>query len=303
MKKYIVLVPDKTKYTFKYVNSEWCVFYNVYKKPDVNLLIRLFRKFIYFIGLGIFNTFYDDWTKYLNEDVQFIVFDACRPYHRLKRKLKRAKNQAIIYYWNPVSKMDKIDELKKNFIVFSYSIFDSKNYKLLYNPTFFIDFPLDLNQQAKYDGVFIGRNKGRLNKIEKVFALLDNPYFYVVKDGLERSEVLSLKTHNMDYSEYLQILARSKSVIEILYADNADYTLRTMEALFYQKKLITNNRLIVNAEFYNKNNIHVLNDQTSKQDIQNFLGLPFIPYTQEQIDFYGVDNWAERFNKIGNIKR
>ena len=294
MKKYIVLVPDKTKYTFKYVNSELCDFYNVYKKPNVNILIRLFRKFVYFIGLGIFNTFYEDWTKYLNEDVQFIVFDACRPYHRLKKKLKKAKNQAIIYYWNPVSKKDKIDELKRNFTVFSYSTYDSKNYNLLYNPTFFIDFPLDLNQPAEYDGVFIGRNKGRL--IEKVFALLDNPYFYVVKDGVESSEVLSLKTNNIEYSDYLQVLARSKSVIEILYADNADYTLRTMEALFYQRKLITNNRLIVTAEFYNKNNIYVLDEKTNKYDILNFLSLPFVPYSQEQINYYSIEKWLLRFN-------
>ena len=140
-------------------------------------------------------------------------------------------------------------------------------------------------------------------KLEKLYKQLCNPYFYVVKDHLEHSELIELKSDNIDYNEYLKVLVKSKAIIEIVFTDNADYTLRTMEALFYQKKLITNNRLIVNAEFYNKNNIYVLNDQTSKQDIQNFLELPFVPYSQEQIDFYGVDNWAERFNKIGNIKR
>ena len=289
-------MPDKTKYTLKYVNSERCKVFNVYKKPDINIVFKIFRKFVYFIGLGVSNVFYDDWVHYLNQDVQFIVFDACRPYHRLKRRLKKAKLRPIIYYWNPVPDKNKIKELKADFSVFSYSSNDAKKYCINYNPTFFIDFPLDLTQTIIYDGIFIGKNKGRLPKLERVYKLLDKPFFYVIRDGSETSNVISLQSGVMDYGDYLKIFARSKVIIEILYADNADFTLRTMEALFYQKKLITNNKLIVNAPFYNKNNILVLKDDCSKEDINSFLALPFVPYSKEQVKYYSIDEWLKRFD-------
>lgn len=296
MKKYIVLVPDKSKYTFKYVNSELCDFYNVYKRPNVNIVLRLFRKFVYFIGLGVFNVFYDDWTKFLNRDVQFIVFDGCRPYHRLKNKLKKAKIKPVIYYWNPISKDDKIEQLKRDFRVSAYSVYDVERYKVEYNPTFYVDTHVVDDGIIEYDAIFLGRNKSRLNLLEKVYGFFDKSYFYVVKDSTENSSILDLKTSLMPYEDYLKLLVKSKAIIEILYSDNADYTLRTMEAIFYQKKLITNNNLIADAAFYNANNIFILNDNTTKEDINRFLALPFIPYSDELVSYYDVDNWLRRFD-------
>lgn len=295
MKKYIVLVPDKTKFTFKFINSDLCDFYNIYFAQKMNIILKIFRKFVYFIGLGFFNIFYDEWVKYLDQDVQFIVFDACRPYHRLQRKLRKAKHRPIIYYWNPIVNHDKISQLRKYFDVFTYSKIDAEKYGLHHNPTFFAELPLELNQPLKYDGCFVGVNKKRLSLLEKVYQLFNNPSFYVVKDKDEESSVLQLHCTGIAYSEYLKVLAQSESIVEVLYSDNADYSLRTMEALFYQKKLITNNRGIRDAVFFNPNNIYVLDFETSKEDIQEFLARPFIPYSNDQINYYRVDKWLDRF--------
>ncbi len=295
--KYIILFPDKSTYTFKYIDVVQCKVYSVYKNTKINFFIRIFRKFIYFIGLGTFYTFYSEWTKYLNEDVQFIVFDSCKPYHRLKRVLKKARNKPIIYFWNPVKENDNIAELKKNFEVYSYSVYDSQKYDLKYNPTFFVNLPAEKTNTCEFDAIFIGKNKNRLSLLERVYCLFNNPYFYVVKDNSEVSNILELKTLRLSYEEYLNVLVRSKSVVEILFTDNADYTLRTMEALFYQKKLITNNKLIKQAVFYNPNNIFVLDECTTKQDIDNFLNKPFVKYGEEVLEYYRVESWLSRFEK------
>lgn len=295
MKKYIILVPDKTEYFFKYIRSELCEIYNLYKKPKVNFLLRLLRKFIYFIGFGLLNFFYADWTQYLDKDVQFIVFDSCKPYFRLRRKLCRAKIKPVVYYWNPIFNANDIRNLKKHFRVVSYSIYDSNKYKVGYNPQFYVDICVDKTQKIKFDGIFLGRNKCRLPLLERIYRLFNRPMFYVVKDHEEQSNIIDLKISLLSYEEYLKLLMESSSIVEILYSDNADYSLRTMEALFYQKKLITNNSLIKAAPFYCESNILIFNEHTTKEDVQNFLDLPFCNYNYNQVDFFKVDNWLKRF--------
>ena len=145
-----------------------------------------------------------------------------------------------------------------------------------------------------YDGIFIGKNKSRLHLLERIYTLFDHPFFYVVKEGNENSEIIDLKDKQMPYDDYLQLVGRSRSVIEVLYADNADFSLRTMEALFYQKKLITNNKLILFADFYNEQNIFVLNENTTKEEIRDFLSRKFIPYRVEQINVYSFEKWLDR---------
>ena len=294
--KYILLVTNKTEYEFKYIDSNHCYVFNVYKKPNANIIEKLFRKAIYFVGNGNSNILYDDWTSYLDDDnVQFIVFDSCRPYHRLQKKLRKAKRRPIIYFWNPITPEVKVNELKKYFEVYSYSLIDSKKYGVKYNPQFFVGTDIQSNECCEYDGIFLGKNKGRLHELERVYNLFDKPFFHVVSDGNEASDIIHLTREHMEYSDYLKLVACSQSIVEILYADNADYSLRTMEALFYQKKLITNNKFIKNAPFYDPNNIYILTEQSTKQDIQSFLSVPFHLYGNEQIDYYRIDKWLKRF--------
>lgn len=293
--KTIILVPNKNTYMFQYIDADRYEIFNVYKNIDPNKFVRVVRKLIYFIESGKSNRFYSDWTKYLDQDVQFIIFDSCRPYHRLQKKLKHAKVQPIIYYWNPIKPRDKIEQLKKYFRVYSYSIHDAQKYGIGYNPQFFVEILIEKSSDIVYDGIFIGANKSRLKVLEKLYKNFDNPFFYILRDGKERSKTIKLFDKQMPYEEYLQLLNRSQSIIEVLYTDNADYTLRTMEALFYQKKLITNNRMIEKAQFFNENNIYIFNENTTKEEIQDFLSKPFIPYSEEQIGYFCFEHWLNRF--------
>ena len=48
----------------------------------------------------------------------------------------------------------------------------------------------------------------------------------------------------------------SRSIIEIEDIDQNGLTLRSLESIFFGKKLITDNRDIVNYDFYKKENIY-----------------------------------------------
>lgn len=291
-----LIVVDKTKYTLPLIQSSRCEVYDLYSKQNCCLFYRVLRKLLYFSGISISNSFYSLWTTFLNsEDTQFIVFDACRPYHRLSRKLKQAKKRPIIYFWNPITSHDKIKKLKKYFDVYSYSLIDCKKYDLKYNPTFYVNIPVKAVKGSQYDTIFIGKNKGRLSQLESAYMWFKNPFFYVTRDNQENSKVLSLQNASMDYQEYLEKLSMSTSILEILISDNADYSLRTMEAIFFQKKLITNNKEIKKAFFYRDSNIYVIDEQTNSDKIQEFLIKEFVPYTDREKNYFSVESWLNRF--------
>ena len=73
--------------------------------------------------------------------------------------------------------------------------------------------------------------------------------------------------------------------------------MRCIEALFMKKKIITNNRAIVQYDFYNKNNILLLNmDQISIENIKKFLSLPYVDIDYKITQKYEFTQWLKNFN-------
>ena len=294
--RYIILFPDKNNYAFHYFKSDNCETYNVYKKTKCNKILRCIRKLLYFFGFGINYCLYDDWKNFINDkNVQFIVFDSCKPYHRLEKVLKKCANKPIIYFWNPIDKeKSKIKRLKKLFDVYSYSEKDCKLYELKFNGQFLPNLPKD-NLKIVYDSCFLGKSKNRLNLILNVYNALPNSWFYIVGD--EINDKIKMHSERYSYLEYLKRIQESKCIVEVLPSSNAGFTLRTIEAIYYDKKLITNNLSIRNCSFYNKNMILIFDEKTSQDEIINFLSNENIPYSNKIKQQFSFEQWLKNFGK------
>ena len=80
-----------------------------------------------------------------------------------------------------------------------------------------------------------------------------------------------------------------------IMADNQNgLTLRPMEAMFFKKKLITNNADIINYNFYNSENIFILG-QRPLEEIPAFLDEPVREVPEDILDEYRMENWLEDF--------
>lgn len=66
-----------------------------------------------------------------------------------------------------------------------------------------------------------------------------------------------------------QKVAVCKYLIEVMDQNNSGITLRTLEAISYNKKLLTNNKKINHFEFYDPKYIHIFSD-VGKIDIDFF---------------------------------
>lgn len=298
--KYILLVTDSNSKNMKnLVSNEKIKIFNLYKQLNPSLFIRIIRKIIYFASFKFCYFFYDDWYSYLkNPQFQFIIFDDCKPFFRLAKIFRKAINRPIVYYWNPIKSQHEISFLSKYFNVYTYSISDSIKYNLKYNHSFCVlpDININENHKVKYDTVFIGVDKGRASLLLKYGVFFNNPYFWVVKDNTSfMNNQISYKDSFLDYNNYITIALQSKSILDLVLCQKYGDTMRIAESILLDKKLITNKSDIKMEKYYHENNILIVNEATTKKDVQSFLSLPFVNYTSDEKKFFSIEARIERF--------
>ncbi len=113
------------------------------------------------------------------------------------------------------------------------------------------------------DLFFVGKDKGRLQVLSEIRSMAEAAglrcKMHVVRDRHTpplRSEE-GLTDADMPYAETLRWIGRSRCLIEVLQKGQKGSTLRVMEALFYGKKLLTNNPDIVSEPYYDPQRIFV----------------------------------------------
>lgn len=122
---------------------------------------------------------------------------------------------------------------------------------------------------VEYDAYFVGGFKGGRNeKIIKLFEKLKHDEcicnFNIMISGINKifrkksEKGLSFFSGGWkSYNEVLQDVNKSNCIIEILQTGQTGQSLRYLEAVCYNKKLLTNNKYIKNLPFYNPNNMKI----------------------------------------------
>lgn len=110
----------------------------------------------------------------------------------------------------------------------------------------------------KYDIFFAGRAKDRLDKLMAIYHKLTEAglkcNYYLMGVPKEKQVALpgiEYADKTMSYREMLQRTIDARCVLEINQADAVGYTSRFLEAVIYNKKLITDNQTIKKTKFYN----------------------------------------------------
>ena len=99
----------------------------------------------------------------------------------------------------------------------------------------------------------------------------------------------------LEYDEVLEHIKEAKAIVEVTMEGQTGLSIRVVECLFCNKKLITNNRHIVNEKFYNPQNIYVMD---SGVDISEFLESDYQRLPEEIVNHYEFSAWIHRFLKL-----
>jgi hypothetical protein len=122
-------------------------------------------------------------------------------------------------------------------------------------------------------------------------------FFYHYNSIREKSATAPLQEvsfSKLSTGEVTNILASSKVVLDIQHPKQAGLTMRTLETIGAGKKLITTNHLIKEYDFYNSENICVVDRQNPTQNLNlGFFQDAFKPIPESIIENYSIEAWLK----------
>ena len=293
---------------------------------DKPIMKAIIRKRLHFLIYPLINSYY---KKILNE-VENINFDYIfvinpevinnKIFSKLCHDNKSVKT--ILYLWDSINNKPHFKEL--------FSLFDEKwsfdkndcqkNKNLKFLPLFFDSsyIPVSKNiAQLEYDLCFIGTvhsdrfaivsslqsQAKKLGLKVYVFMYLPSKLMFFYKKCLDRG-FLNVKYSDLSYKpltedQIINILAKSKAVIDINHNLQTGLTSRTFETLASKKKLLTTNLSIVDYDFYDKNNIDII-DRDNPILKSDFLESEHNDNMTPLISNYSINNWIIEIFKNNN---
>lgn len=287
------------KYYIKTINRNNIDIFSIYK---VHKGIRWKMAALYMqkMKLPFQSIWYGEWKKKIKQYDTVIIFN-CHLNWNIIGYFKRKKPdiRIIAWYWDTLKKEQRIpDKYKMMCEIWSFDPHDCIKYGWKRNVQFYSPHIIDKNRKLKYDAVLVAKDKGRYLQIIDVVKRLENAgkkiYLRIISDKTSRKKNDTVYGKPLPYEELLDIVSKSLAVIEIPKKNQSGLTERTLETLFFEKKLITTNTFIVNEEFYHPSNIFVWNNP-SKHEIQEFFDKPYEPIPKEIVDKYTFDAWIRNF--------
>ena len=147
--------------------------------------------------------------------------------------------------------------------------------------------------------LFIGREKGRGATLLDLACTLENcgciVDFRIVADKSTAVKTTYHIDSVIDYDKLLEATLQADVLVEINQPGQSGFTLRTLEAAFYGKKLITNNHTVRESPLYHPSNVLVLEDGETGAAVRlrEFLALPFKAIEQDLLYKYSPDFMLE----------
>lgn len=274
------------------------------------------------LGLGFYENIINDYyaaelSKIREKNFDYIL--VIRGEYTPKDSLERMRSyfptaKMVLYMWDSLVN-NKFIRAKWEYYdkVYTFDRIDYLNHKesIDFLPLFYYEdyLPKDTGiTEYKYDMSFIGTgHEDRVkivkalthqleNKQRNVFSYffiphklvyylnkIKNPHFKYV-----RMEDVEFK--QLPFEKLYEIYSQSKCVVDIESSKQNGLTMRTIEMIGLEKKLITTNKDIVHYDFFNPDNIMILDRKDPVIDLE-FIDKPYIPLDEKIRTKYSLHDW------------
>ena len=250
----------------------------------------------------------EDWKYKISEYDVIFIFDGVRGrdvIEYIRDHNKRAR--IIIYYINPVDFADRkaphhYKGLDCEF--YTFDPIDAKKFGIKFKPYFYPEeYMVDCDEKVdiKQDVFFVGVDKDRLGIIKDLHKkfeqmnLTDKLMIVATPHKKYSRSDEKWLAKRVPYEKIAENIKQSRAILDIVQSGQSGITLRPMEAMFYNKKLITNNIYIKEYDFYNPRNIFILQERNISE-LKEFLELPTIEINQEIKNKYRLSGgWLKEF--------
>lgn len=230
------------------------------------------------------------------------------------KKLKSTfpSSKLILYMWDSIKNnkfiMEKWDSYDK---IYTFDRKDYLNYseKIDFLPLFYYNSYLpEVAKEIKYDIAFIGTGHGdRVSIIKKLkrdsivndvrvysYIYLPHVLIYYKNKIFNKSykdvTITDVSFDLLPIAKVYEIYDQSNCIIDIESSSQTGLTMRTIEMIGLKKKMITTNKDIVNYDFFNPNNILVV-DRANVIIDKRFLSSKYEELSEELYFKYSLRGW------------
>ena len=287
----------KDDYVFDGIKKSGYDIFIPYK--DYNLILRCLRELWFSVGLPKELWFNPVVKKLKNKKLIIVKDPLIIPEFLAWVKDNNPEARVLLSYDNRVQRSLNPDSIDRNKIeLWSYDQDDCEKYNLKNKGTGYLDiYSIEDKNPKKIDVLYLGRDKGRLNYLLDLQKQLENmglkTYFHICADR----SYLKYKNKNykkeIPYSEYLLMLSESKAILNIVPDGQTSVTQREMEAIFHNRKCITNNIGLVKCDFYDSNRYFILGKDDMK-DLPLFISKDVDALNPNRLIQYKLDQVVDR---------
>ncbi|WP_249366600.1 lipopolysaccharide biosynthesis protein [Neobacillus rhizophilus] len=272
-------------------------------------LLRINRNFV----KGQIKKYYEEITQKISNkkyDCIFICQAEATPIWFLK-ELRRLNPDArmVLMLWDSVAnKVNTLEKLEFFDEVFSFDKQDCDRFGLTFRPLFY---DVEYDQIARettplvFDLFFVGTvhsDRYRiLKEVKQQFERNGHKVFYfmylpsklmyyqrkLMTNDFAGSDISEFSFIGMPSEKLTEKLKQSRAVVDIQHPNQTGLTMRTIEMLGANKKLITTNKDIRHYDFYHPNNI-VIVDREHIEVPPEFMSTPYVPVDKTIRNRYSI---------------
>ncbi|HEL2312523.1 lipopolysaccharide biosynthesis protein [Streptococcus suis] len=274
------------------------------------------------LGLGFYENIINDYyaaelSKIREKNFDYIL--VIRGEYTPKDSLERMRSyfptaKMVLYMWDSLVN-NKFIRAKWEYYdkVYTFDRIDYLNHKesIDFLPLFYYEdyLPKDTGvTEYKYDMSFIGTgHEDRVKIVKALTHQLENKqrnvfsYFFIphklvyylnkIKNPhFKYVQMEDVEFKQLPFEKLYEIYSQSKCVVDIESSKQNGLTMRTIEMIGLEKKLITTNKDIVHYDFFNPDNIMILDRKDPVIDLE-FIDKPYIPLDEKIRTKYSLHDW------------
>lgn len=210
----------------------------------------------------------------------------------------------ILYLLNPAFFSEDYKKLSTRWEIWTFMKEDAirngfKYGATFYNPQLALNcFDKDSQTATDCDLLFVGTDKGRKgfllnlkrqlekNKVVCNFKIVDN----------FRSLFSRKYSREISYKNLCRLNKRTSAILDVVQEGQTGLTLRIMEGLLFDKKIVTTNAAIrTDKDFKDNPNIYVITKDNIKE-LYTFLKKPMVEYPNDLKAKYSFTSWIKRID-------
>lgn len=217
--------------------------------------------------------------------------------------LKKKTKKLIAYQWDGIEKFPKV---KDYFSLFdTFFCFDTEDKENSIKPitNFYFDFIKPTYKEFNHRRpllYFVGSYwENREKKIDHFIHTLSNMEVelaiyiqYLNKSEIKNPKITYIKDR-ISFMENLKNVENADILIDFVDPVHNGLSLRFFEGMYYKKKVITDNKMVKQYDFYHPNNIFVLENENYPL-INDFINSPYFEVPENIVKKYGFSSWIKR---------